>query len=30
MGMTRYVVECTAPDVEGMLHIYSGKDLVGR
>lgn len=27
-GETRYVVECTNPDVAGALHIYSGKQLV--
>jgi len=26
-GKTRYVVECTAPDCEEMLHIYSMKDI---
>lgn len=26
----RYVVECTVPGVEGMLHIYSEKDLERR
>lgn len=24
---TRYVVECTVPDCEGMLHIYAMKDI---
>lgn len=26
-GYRRYVVECDVPDVSGILHIYSGKDL---
>lgn len=26
-GLTRYVVECEVPEVSGILHIYSGKDL---
>ena len=26
-GEIRYVVECTIPEVEGMLHIFSEKDL---
>jgi hypothetical protein len=27
-GDTRYVVECTVPEVAGALHIYSPSDLV--
>ncbi len=26
-GETRYVVECTVPEVAGMLHIFSGEQL---
>ncbi len=26
-GRRRYVVECTAPEVEGCLHIFSGRQL---
>lgn len=26
-GDTRYVVECTSPDVSGMLHIYNREQL---
>jgi len=26
-GKIRYVVECTVPEVEGMLHIYSEENL---
>lgn len=26
-GLERYVVECTAPDVKGILHVYNPEDL---
>lgn len=26
-GQTRYVVECTVPEVKGALHIYNGEQL---
>lgn len=29
-GDKRYVVECTVPEVEGALHIYSEQDLKRR
>lgn len=29
-GQIRYVVECTIPEVEGALHIYSETDLKAR
>lgn len=29
-GATRYVVECTVPEVAGALHIFSAKDLRPR
>ncbi len=27
-GLTRYVVECTAPDCAGMLHIFNEEQLI--
>lgn len=29
-GHVRYVVECTVPGCEGMLHVFSRHNLVGR
>lgn len=29
-GKTRYVVECTAPQVEGCLHIFNGDQIEPR
>ncbi len=29
-GDSRYVVECTAPDCKGMLHIFNGEQLEMR
>lgn len=30
IGGARYVVECTAPGVEGCLHVFSNRDLILR
>ncbi len=29
-GSTRYVVECTAPDCEGVLHIFNPDQIIRR